>query len=111
MSFSYLIDLATDFTSPFGCFTDSKKSVVITIGTEVVLYFGYRTPIALAIAWVLSTGSRGYCSRISTTSSENSQSKKYARSRRSEERRVRKECVSTCRSRWAAYHKKKKEKR
>src|SRR3546814_17782528 len=27
---------------------------------------------------------------------------------RSEERRVGKECVSTCRSRWAAYHKKKK---
>ena len=48
-----MIVLATDFTSPFGCFTDSKKSVVITIGTEVVLYFGYRTPIALAIAWVV----------------------------------------------------------
>src|SRR3546814_14916898 len=29
-------------------------------------------------------------------------------SRRSEERRVGKECVSTCRSRWAAYHYKKK---
>src|SRR3546814_12353898 len=28
--------------------------------------------------------------------------------RRSEERRVGKECVSTCRSRWAPYHKKKK---
>src|SRR3546814_14276958 len=28
--------------------------------------------------------------------------------RRSEERRVGKECVSTCRSRWSAYHKKKK---
>src|SRR3546814_15081911 len=27
---------------------------------------------------------------------------------RSEERRVGKECVSTCRSRWAPYHKKKK---
>src|SRR3546814_19895061 len=27
---------------------------------------------------------------------------------RSEERRVGKECVSTCRSRWSAYHKKKK---
>src|SRR3546814_11255298 len=29
---------------------------------------------------------------------------------RSEERRVGKECVSTCRSRWAPYHKKKKNK-
>src|SRR3546814_17110955 len=30
------------------------------------------------------------------------------RGRRSEERRVGKECVSTCRSRWSPYHKKKK---
>src|SRR3546814_20529167 len=30
------------------------------------------------------------------------------RSRRSEERRVGNECVSTCRSRWAPYHEKKK---
>src|SRR3546814_14186237 len=29
--------------------------------------------------------------------------------RRSEERRVGKECVSTCRSRWSPYHEKKKE--
>src|SRR3546814_12877523 len=33
-----------------------------------------------------------------------------AERRRSEERRVGKECVSTCRSRWAPYHKKKKKK-
>src|SRR3546814_10795047 len=32
-----------------------------------------------------------------------------ARVSRSEERRVGKECVSTCRSRWSPYHKKKKE--
>src|SRR3546814_17556953 len=32
-----------------------------------------------------------------------------ARPMRSEERRVGKECVSTCRSRWSPYHKKKKE--
>src|SRR3546814_18552690 len=31
-------------------------------------------------------------------------------STRSEERRVGKECVSTCRSRWSPYHKKKKNK-
>src|SRR3546814_11279169 len=31
-------------------------------------------------------------------------------SARSEERRVGKECVSTCRSRWSPYHSKKKEK-
>src|SRR3546814_12339181 len=32
------------------------------------------------------------------------------KNRRSEERRVGKECVSTCRSRWSQYHKKKKKK-
>src|SRR3546814_21047868 len=32
------------------------------------------------------------------------------RAGRSEERRVGKECVSTCRSRWSAYHSKKKKK-
>src|SRR3546814_11773478 len=32
------------------------------------------------------------------------------RGNRSEERRVGKECVSTCRSRWSPYHKKKKKK-
>src|SRR3546814_12996670 len=31
------------------------------------------------------------------------------RGRRSEERRVGKECVSTCRSRWSPYHEKKKQ--
>src|SRR3546814_12657541 len=34
-----------------------------------------------------------------------------ARLARSEERRVGKECVSTCRSRWSPYHSKKKNKR
>src|SRR3546814_18677244 len=33
---------------------------------------------------------------------------RFQRSRRSEERRVGKECVSTCRSRWSPYHYKKK---
>src|SRR3546814_16433384 len=38
-------------------------------------------------------------------------SKRHPLARRSEERRVGKECVSTCRSRWSPYHKKKKNKR
>src|SRR3546814_4925470 len=33
----------------------------------------------------------------------------FARAERSEERRVGKECVSTCRSRWSPYHSKKKQ--
>src|SRR3546814_11153540 len=36
---------------------------------------------------------------------------RHRQRRRSEERRVGKECVSTCRSRWAPYHKKKKYKK
>src|SRR3546814_18359125 len=36
---------------------------------------------------------------------------KHARMGRSEERRVGKECVSTCRYRWSPYHLKKKKKR
>src|SRR3546814_13804504 len=32
----------------------------------------------------------------------------FGRAHRSEERRVGKECVSTCRSRWSRYHKQKK---
>src|SRR3546814_17159799 len=35
-------------------------------------------------------------------------SRHHSRAPRSEERRVGKECVSTCRSRWSPYHKKKK---
>src|SRR3546814_20895392 len=35
----------------------------------------------------------------------------HAKSARSEERRVGKECVSTCRSRWSPYHKKKQKKK
>src|SRR3546814_20757923 len=38
----------------------------------------------------------------------NAQPERIAWSIRSEERRVGKECVSTCRSRWSPYHKKKK---
>src|SRR3546814_6293926 len=37
-------------------------------------------------------------------SSENSRSTEPSSSSRSEERRVGKECVSTCRSRWSPYH-------
>src|SRR3546814_14920357 len=36
------------------------------------------------------------------------QRSRISQSRRSEERRVGKECVSTCRSRWSPYHEKKK---
>src|SRR3546814_11478722 len=40
--------------------------------------------------------------------SRDAQDRWAERSQRSEERRVGKACVSTCRSRWSAYHEKKK---
>src|SRR3546814_7401411 len=40
---------------------------------------------------------------------ENSDENRRTGRARSEERRVGKECVSTCRSRWSPYHKKKKQ--
>src|SRR3546814_3777018 len=39
------------------------------------------------------------------------QAVRFLKGQRSEERRVGKECVSTCRSRWAPYHYKKKKKK
>src|SRR3546814_18774199 len=42
-----------------------------------------------------SAPSTGYCNTMGTATTMNS---------RSEERRVGKECVSTCRSRWSPYH-------
>src|SRR3546814_11909067 len=49
--------------------------------------------------------------QLPTTSTKNGRAKSttkcFAGSNRSEERRVGKECVSTCRSRWSPYHYKK----
>src|SRR3546814_7230582 len=44
------------------------------------------------------------CSSPSTCTGCDRQSARLSRNRRSEERRVGKECVSTCRSRWSPYH-------
>src|SRR3546814_20750759 len=43
-------------------------------------------------------------SPLGTPSAFDGRANRLARFRRSEERRVGKECVSTCRSRWAPYH-------
>src|SRR3546814_19897842 len=48
-----------------------------------------------------SSSARGNCSRVRCRT-------RRLRTARSEERRVGKECVSTCRSRWSPYHYKKK---
>src|SRR3546814_12192080 len=44
------------------------------------------------------------------TESDRSHTREHLATLRSEERRVGKECVSTCRSRWSPYHYKKKKK-
>src|SRR3546814_15313453 len=53
-----------------------------------------------------SSHSASRCSQIRSTRSK--PSSPTPKSTRSEERRVGKECVSTCRSRWSPYHQKKK---
>src|SRR3546814_14207497 len=63
----------------------------------------YQEPDESGCNWTvhLAKATQGYDSVIS-------QALATARSRRSEERRVGKECVSKCRSRWSPYHYKKK---
>src|SRR3546814_3233880 len=49
-------------------------------------------------------GARFACGRSRETARRAAAPAGYRPSRRSEERRVGKECVSTCRSRWSPYH-------
>src|SRR3546814_15651379 len=59
---------------------------------------GSRLPPSTCPCWTRSTSSTGSRSACSAPTPRG----------RSEERRVGKECVSTCRSRWSPYHYKKK---
>src|SRR3546814_15120975 len=71
---------------------------------------------------VMGQGNKGFCMRIILTGNQLDQAhglmvrihKKQCiniSNVRSEERRVGKECVSTCRSRWSPYHKKNKKRK
>src|SRR3546814_4613856 len=52
----------------------------------------------------LAGGSTGSVTTLASASAARSKSAQPSASCRSEERRVGKECVSTCRSRWSPYH-------
>src|SRR3546814_11579488 len=71
-----------------------------------------RTPSsAIAGHGLFGLSGRGLCTRAHVMRAGESRCRNTQRdSARSEERRVGKECVSTCRSRWSPYHSKKKRK-
>src|SRR3546814_1977406 len=52
----------------------------------------------------MSSGSNDYFEKLETISANNFKERIQKTKARSEERRVGKECVSTCRSRWSPYH-------
>src|SRR3546814_7380496 len=68
--------------------------------TRCALVTGVQTcalPICLPYSSVVPSNRRALCAARSISSTP-------VPNRRSEERRVGKECVSTCRSRWSPYH-------
>src|SRR3546814_13586383 len=72
---------------------------------ETVLIYLYNSPLE-----AFRGGSDHPWRRRSISSSSRNTSSRFSAASRSEERRVGKECVSTCRSRWSPYPKKKKTK-
>src|SRR3546814_15982982 len=83
---------------------------------RMVFFFKQKTAYELRISdWSSDVCSSDLCAtRVTATSSARSIRARHAAIRtrssapmRSEERRVGKECVSTCRSRWSPYHSKK----
>src|SRR3546814_11648431 len=78
--------------------------------TRCALVTGVQT-CALPICPAMPSPSRTICPSLRTSKlsvSHRSIKRNAVSNRRSEERRVGKECVSTCRSRWSPYHYKKK---
>src|SRR3546814_13199955 len=75
---------------------------------------GLRTFLAIADLWSLTEEQRrlilGYPARSTYRGGVKKAREHRDHTLRSEERRVGKECVSTCKSRWCAYNKKKKKK-
>src|SRR3546814_8165931 len=70
--------------------------------TRCALVTGVQT-CALPIFNFQQVQARGYGGSVPFTT-DNTPRGRLANRRRSEERRVGKECVSTCRSRWSPYH-------
>src|SRR3546814_3423539 len=89
-------------------------SISIFILCIVVFFFKQKTAYEMRISdWSSDVCSSDLCGRRGAPTSELGAASGYpcqpafadsADYRRSEERRVGKECVSTCRSRWSPYH-------
>src|SRR3546814_12709610 len=79
-------------TGPGG--TSAPATVSLTVGTPPAPTAGDKSGVAVAYDTATSVDLSGSIAGVHTS--------------RSEERRVGKECVSTCRSRWSPYHYKKK---
>src|SRR3546814_11624829 len=86
------------------------RACVVVAGCVMVVRVSPRLAV-IEISWVASITFHAD-SRPPSTSNASTPPKpdcwRRANSCRSEERRVGKECVSTCRSRWSPYHEKKK---
>src|SRR3546814_12575243 len=80
----------------------TKRPVYVTLLTLYLSYF----PFFAALYWVLKVITNRYMGRNKTANFFEKYSKNPPTSprQRSEESRVGKECVSTCRSRWSPYH-------
>src|SRR3546814_14511877 len=74
----------------WGCLHNAQAFVRKVCEYSIFLLFTKRYLSPLSAAWILVW--------------QNNQTPKEKPGLRSEERRVGKECVSTCRSRWAPYH-------
>src|SRR3546814_15272589 len=85
--------------------------VMRPVGGVVLGHFGdlYGRKSALVFTMLLMAGATGATGLIPSYATIGIAAPILLVICRSEERRVGKECVSTCRSRWAPYHKKKKE--
>src|SRR3546814_4498612 len=89
----------------FLCYHDC--GILFFISVLFFFFFKQKTAYEMRISdWssdVCSSDLKAFCVRCASASAD--VTTRYSRaSPRSEERRVGKECVSTCRSRWSPYH-------
>src|SRR3546814_11787569 len=92
-------DSEDDETVPLGVYGASKRA------SELAVISGNPQSIVLRTAWVLSAHGSNFLKTMLRLARSNAEVRVVAdQVGRSEERRVGKECVSTCRSRRSPYH-------
>src|SRR3546814_17461508 len=93
------------YSKTYFCFSSRRRH------TRCALVTGVQTCALPIYALVAATSASSPASSASASSRSRTKATGCPRNdSRSEERRVGKECVSTCRSRWSPYHSKKNEK-